>query len=99
MSKPPAPIDPAEACAGLTGWRPVDGRPAIAKAFRFKDFGQAFGFMTRVAGAAERLDHHPEWTNLYNRVEITLATHSTGGVSELDVALARLIDQAANHSS
>lgn len=76
----------------LNGWRMVPGREAIAKTFTFTDFNQAFGFMTRVALAAEKLDHHPEWSNVYNRVEITLSTHDAGGLTERDARLARLID-------
>jgi 4a-hydroxytetrahydrobiopterin dehydratase len=83
------------ALAGLPGWAEVQGRDAIRKEFRFKDFNAAFGFMARVALMAERVDHHPEWTNVWNRVEITLATHDAGGVTERDVALARFIDTAA----
>ncbi len=84
----------ADALAGLDGWSDVDGRDAIAKNFRFRDFNEAFGFMARVALQAERADHHPEWFNVYNRVEITLSTHDAGGVSEKDIALARFIDAA-----
>ncbi len=84
----------AETLATLDGWSEVEGRDAIAKSFRFEDFNDAFGFMTRIALHAERLDHHPEWFNVYNRVDITLATHDAGGVTERDVALARLIDAA-----
>jgi len=80
------------ALAGLRGWSEVEGRDAIARALRFVDFNEAFGFMTRVALIAEQLDHHPEWTNVYNRVEITLTTHDAGGVTGLDVALASCID-------
>lgn len=83
------------ALAGLPGWVEVPGRDAIRKEFRFKDFNAAFGFMTRVALMAERVDHHPEWTNVWNRVEITLSTHDAGGVTERDVALARFIDTVA----
>ena len=82
----------ASAIASLDGWRAVDGRDAIHKEFRFADFNAAFGFMTRVALMAERMDHHPEWSNVYNRVAITLSTHDAGGVSERDVALARFIE-------
>ena len=85
----------AEALAQLPGWSAVDGREAIARSLRFKDFNAAFGFMTRVALVAEKLDHHPEWTNVYGRVEIVLTTHDVGGVTELDLRLARFIDQAA----
>jgi 4a-hydroxytetrahydrobiopterin dehydratase len=81
--------------AELQGWRAVDGRDAIAKSFKFKDFNQAFGFMTRVALMAEKMDHHPEWSNVYNKVEITLSSHDAGGVTERDIRLAKFIDQAA----
>jgi 4a-hydroxytetrahydrobiopterin dehydratase len=81
--------------ADLPGWSVVDGRDAIAKAFRFKDFNQAFAFMTRVALMAEKMDHHPEWSNVYNKVEITLSTHDAGGLTERDIRLAKFIDQAA----
>jgi 4a-hydroxytetrahydrobiopterin dehydratase len=83
------------ALAGLPGWSEVHGRDAIRKEFRFKDFNAAFGFMTRVALMAERVDHHPEWTNVWNRVEITLSTHDAGGLTERDVTLARFIDALA----
>ena len=88
-------IGAAAALADLPLWRAVDGRDAIARDFRFKDFAGAFAFMTEVAGEAERLDHHPEWFNVYNRVEVVLATHSSNGVSALDVELARFMDAAA----
>jgi 4a-hydroxytetrahydrobiopterin dehydratase len=80
--------------AGLKGWAEIAGRDAIRKEFRFKDFNQAFGFMSRVALMAERLDHHPEWFNVYNRVEIVLTTHDAGGLSERDLKLAAFIDSA-----
>ena len=80
---------------GLPGWEPVIGRDALHKSFRFGDFNAAFGFMTRVAIKAQELDHHPEWFNVYNRVDITLSTHDAGGLSERDVALAKFIDSAA----
>jgi 4a-hydroxytetrahydrobiopterin dehydratase len=85
----------SDARAALAGWTEVAGRDAIQKSFKFADFNQAWGFMTRVALAADKADHHPEWSNVYNRVEIVLSTHDAGGVSEKDVALARFIDQAA----
>lgn len=85
----------AAALQGLAGWREVDGRDAMAKRFAFADFNTAFAFMTRVALTAEKLDHHPEWFNVYNRVEITLTTHDAGGLSERDVALASFIEEAA----
>ncbi len=79
----------------LSGWTAAPGRDAIVKTFRFKDFNAAFGFMTRVALAAEKLDHHPEWFNVYNRVEVLLATHDADGVTELDVKLGQIMDEAA----
>ena len=85
------------AIARLDGWRAADGRDAIIKEFRFKDFNAAFGFMTRVALYADKHDHHPEWSNVYNRVNVALATHDAGGVTDKDVALAHFMDQAAAH--
>jgi 4a-hydroxytetrahydrobiopterin dehydratase len=85
-----------EALARLAGWIEVAGRDAIAKSFTFADFNQAFGFMSRVALAAERMDHHPEWCNVWNRVEITLASHDAGGITERDVKLAQAIDAYAD---
>lgn len=82
----------ARLAADLPGWRMVEGRDAIARSFRFKDFGEAWGFMSRVALLAEKHDHHPEWSNVWNRVEILLTTHDAGGLSERDLALARAID-------
>ena len=83
------------ALARLAGWSDVAGRDAIAKKFVFKDFNQAFGFMTRAALVAEKMDHHPEWCNVYGKVEITLTTHDCGGVSQRDVDLALLIETFA----
>jgi len=91
----PAKIGAAEAVKTLPRWVAVDGRDAIARTFRFKDFNAAFGFMARAALMAEKLDHHPEWFNVYNRVEVTLATHDAGGVTALDVTLAEFMDRAA----
>ena len=76
------------------GWSLAEGRDAITKTFRFKDFRQAFGWMTGIALLAEKMDHHPEWSNVYNRVEVTLTTHDAGGLSALDVALAQAMDAA-----
>ena len=83
------------ALATLEGWTEVAGRDAIGKSFKFADFNQAWGFMTRVALAAEKADHHPEWFNVYNKVDITLSTHDAGGLSDKDVALAKVINSAA----
>ena len=84
-----------QALAELEGWQKVEGREAITKSFKFKDFNAAFGFMTRAALYAEKLDHHPEWFNVYNRVDVTLATHSENGVTELDVKMARKMNAMA----
>lgn len=78
-----------------TGWALVEGRDAIAKTFTFKDFNAAFGWMTRVALVAEKMDHHPEWFNVYKTVKVTLSTHDTGGLTDLDVKLARKMDALA----
>ena len=94
MSRP-ARIGAAAALAQLTGWSAAEGRDAITKTFKFADFNAAFGWMTRIALAAEKLDHHPEWSNVYSRVEVLLATHDADGVTELDVTLAKLMDAAA----
>jgi 4a-hydroxytetrahydrobiopterin dehydratase len=83
------------ALARLSGWSEVSGRDAITRKFTFKDFNQAFGFMTRAALVAEKMDHHPEWFNVYKTVEVTLATHDAGGVTELDVKLAEAMDKIA----
>jgi 4a-hydroxytetrahydrobiopterin dehydratase len=91
-------LDPArraEAVAKLPGWEPSRDRDAIEKTFQFKDFSAAFGFMTRAALVAEKMDHHPEWTNVYNRVSVTLTTHDAGGLTEKDVALALAMEDLA----
>lgn len=85
----------AEALRGLKGWIEASGRDAIAKKFVFKDFNQAFGFMTRAALVAEKMDHHPEWFNVYKTVEVTLSTHDAGGVTGLDIKLAAEMDRLA----
>jgi len=77
------------------GWAMVDGRDAIAKTYRFKSFVEAFGFMTRAALCAEKLDHHPEWFNVYNRVDVVLTTHDCDGISALDIKLAQRMDALA----
>lgn len=84
-----------KALGPLKHWKKVKGRDAISKAYRFKDFNEAFGFMSRVAIKAEQMDHHPEWSNVYNQVHVTLTTHDAGGVSQRDVDLARFIDGIA----
>jgi len=78
-----------------SGWTPTAGREALSKTFRFADFSQAWGWMAQVALAAERLDHHPEWLNVWNRVEVTLTTHDAGGLTALDLELARAMDRMA----
>ncbi|WP_296525554.1 4a-hydroxytetrahydrobiopterin dehydratase [Rhodoplanes sp.] len=87
-----------QALAGLPGWQEVAGRDAIAKTFTFADFNAAFGFMTRAALTAEKLDHHPEWSNVYKTVAVTLSTHDAGGVTERDIALATAMDKIAGGS-
>jgi 4a-hydroxytetrahydrobiopterin dehydratase len=93
MSRP-ARIGAAAALKDLPGWAPAVGRDAITRSYRFASFSSAFAWMTRVAMAAEALDHHPEWFNVYNRVDVTLATHDAGGVTELDARLAKIMDVA-----
>ena len=89
-------LDPAEALKSLPDWRVADdARPALTRTLRFADFNAAFCFMTRVALTADKMDHHPEWSNVYDRVEVLLTTHDAGGVTDKDVALARFIDRAA----
>ncbi|MEM8950711.1 MAG: 4a-hydroxytetrahydrobiopterin dehydratase [Pseudomonadota bacterium] len=84
-----------EALAALDGWRDLPARNAIAKTFTFKNFNQAFGFMTRSALLAERMDHHPEWFNVYKTVEVTLTTHDAEGFTELDVRMAKAMNRYA----
>lgn len=85
----------SSALAAMQGWSLVKGREAISKRFVFKDFNEAFGWMTRAALVAEKLDHHPEWFNVYKTVDVTLATHDAGGVTSLDFTLARAMDALA----
>ena len=94
MSRP-AKIGAEAALAQLPGWAAVPDKDAIGKTFKFVDFNAAFGFMTRVALMADKLDHHPEWFNVYNRVEVVLTTHDADGVSALDVTMAKFMDSAA----
>ena len=94
--KVPQTIGAAAALKDLPGWEAAaGGRDAIRRTYRFRDFNHAFGFMTRVALTAEKLDHHPEWFNVYSRVEVTLSTHDVEGVTARDVELARFMDDAA----
>ena len=83
------------ALASLEGWTEVNGRDAISRKFTFKDFNEAFGFMARAALVAEKLDHHPEWFNVYKAVEVTLSTHDAGGLTELDIKLAEAMNRLA----
>jgi 4a-hydroxytetrahydrobiopterin dehydratase len=85
----------AEVLGQLADWQAVDGRDAITRTFKFKDFNEAFGFLARAALIAEKMDHHPEWFNVYNRVDVTLSTHDAGGLTELDVELAAAMDRLA----
>ncbi len=91
-----AKIGAAEALKRLSGWSAAEGRDAISKSYKFADFKAAFAFMTRAAFKAEQMDHHPEWFNVYNRVDVTLSTHDAGGVTALDVELAKFLDQIAS---
>jgi len=85
-----------EALSSLNEWRETEGRDAISKKFQFRNFSEAFGWMTRVALVAEKMDHHPEWFNVWNRVEVTLSTHDAGGLTSLDIALAKKMDVLAS---
>lgn len=93
--KPLLGVERVKALHGLTGWTEAKGRDAIAKTFQFKSFNQAWGWMNRVALYAEKTNHHPEWLNVYGRVDVILSTHSAGGVTERDVNLARKMDDYA----
>ena len=86
-----------EALKELDGWIVADGGAAIVRTFDFRNFSEAFGFMTRVALAAEKMDHHPDWSNVYKTVEVKLSTHDSGGVTELDVKLARQMNRFAGN--
>jgi 4a-hydroxytetrahydrobiopterin dehydratase len=85
----------AAAMKKLKGWKDVKGRDAIAKSFEFENFSEAFAFMTRVALLAEKMDHHPEWFNVYNKLEVTLSTHDAGGVTGNDIEMARAMEKWA----
>jgi 4a-hydroxytetrahydrobiopterin dehydratase len=84
-----------KALQALSGWEECQGRDAICKTFRFKNFRKAFAFMSEAALLAEKMDHHPEWSNVYGRVEVTLTTHSAQGLTLLDIALAQKMDEIA----
>ena len=86
-------VERTEALAVLEGWQELDGRDAISRTFQFKDFNAAFGWMTRVALMAEKINHHPEWFNVWNRVEVTLSTHDAGGLTMRDIKLAKNMDE------
>ncbi len=83
----------ANALATLAGWESVKERDAIRRIFEFKDFNDAWGFMSRMALIAEQMDHHPEWFNVYNKVDVLLATHDAGGVTELDIKMAAKMNE------
>ena len=85
----------AKALGTLSGWEDVQGRNAIHKTYQFSDFNEAFGFMSRCALKAEQMGHHPEWFNVYNKVEVTLSTHDVGGLSQSDIDLAAFMDSVA----
>jgi 4a-hydroxytetrahydrobiopterin dehydratase len=82
-----------EAVRELHGWTEVQDRDAIRKVFHFGTFGEAWGFMSRIALIAEKMDHHPEWFNVYNKVEVTLSTHDAGGVTDNDIAMAKAMEE------
>jgi 4a-hydroxytetrahydrobiopterin dehydratase len=91
-------LDPAARAAALKSlpnWAGASGRDAIARKFAFEDFSAAFAFMTRVALLAEKMDHHPEWFNVYNKVDVTLSTHDAGGVTDKDIAMAKAMEEWA----
>ena len=90
-----SPAARAAALKKLKGWKPVDGRDAIARSFRFENFNAAFAFMTRVALLAEKMDHHPEWFNVYDRLDVVLSTHDAGGVTQNDVDMAAAMNDYA----
>ncbi len=89
------PAQRTEALKALSAWTDVPGRDAIQRKFTFRDFNAAFGFMSRCALKAEKMDHHPEWFNVYNKVDVVLATHDCGGVSARDIELAHFMDSVA----
>ncbi|PIW30114.1 MAG: 4a-hydroxytetrahydrobiopterin dehydratase [Rhodobacterales bacterium CG15_BIG_FIL_POST_REV_8_21_14_020_59_13] len=88
-------IGAQKAVSELSGWAVAESRDAIRKVFQFSDFNEAFGFMSRIALKADQIDHHPEWFNVYNKVDVLLSTHDAGGVTTLDLDLARFMDKIA----
>lgn len=88
-------VSTEDALRDLQSWKKVEGRDAVQRTFTFADFNEAFGFMSRVALLAEKIDHHPEWTNVYKRVDVVLSTHDANGVTELDVKMAKFMDALA----
>jgi 4a-hydroxytetrahydrobiopterin dehydratase len=90
-----SPDERRTALAGLAGWSECTGRDAISKTFSFKDFSEAFGFMARTALVAEKLNHHPEWSNVYKTVDVTLSTHDADGLTDKDIKLAQAMDRIA----
>jgi len=95
MATPLNGADRATALLGLPDWEETPGRDAVTKTFHFRDFVEAFAFMTQVAMTAEKMNHHPEWTNIYNQVWVTLSSHDAGGLTERDIRLAHAIEEAA----
>ena len=95
MAEKLSPAEKKSALAKLNGWKKTSGRDAISKRFVFADFNAAFAWMTRVAMMAEKRDHHPEWDNVYKTVNVLLTTHDAGGLSELDIAMAKFMDKTA----
>lgn len=95
MTEPLSGAERTQALREIAGWTEVEGRDAVKRAFHFKDFVEAFGFMTQVALFAEKMNHHPEWSNVYGAVEVTLSTHSAGGLTRKDIDLAIVIDRLA----
>ena len=87
------------ALGDLPNWSEVEGGKAIRRSFQFRNFNEAWGFMSRIALTAEKMDHHPEWFNVYNKVEVTLSTHSADGITELDIKLAKVMDRTAGSLS
>lgn len=95
MAKKLTSTELTEALRRLPDWSVTAGKDAISRSFKFADFGAAFGFMTRAALIAEKMDHHPDWSNAYNRVNVTLSTHSAGGITDNDILLAEAMDRIA----